>query len=423
MHKKEKVHRKVHRKNRLKFLQKLFSEPKIYRAKKEVDGQMVVTVEKPWHVYYRYRNPETGILEKFIEKKGINRLKTVTAREEAARNLRRALKRYLQDGYNPFEFKVIEAAVNKEVFTTVEAIQIAFNQKCNGWKESTKDVNRIYVETFIAWLKKRNLDARPITFLTKKHISFYLGYLIEEKGVSKTSRNNHKRLLSSLFSELEEKEMIEDNFIKKIAFLKTTAKKNKPFNTQQLDAILSYLKEHDNYLYCYIKVMWYSFLRPIEIIRLKVDNVNLVDNVIDIDTKTEERVYVRLVKPLEAYFKTLGLEKHKPDQLLFTKDLKVGYWVTKKEKSREDWFSKRFKKVKEHFNLSEDYGVYSFRHTSALSIYYQFKNTKGMSEYQAVLKVQEIMRHKDEQTTRKYLREIGGQLPEDWSQNYDYEVL
>ena len=145
--------------------------------------------------------------------------------------------------------------------------------------------------------------------------------------------------------------------------------------------------------------------------------------VIDVDTKTEERVYVRLVKPLEVYFKTLDLKKHKPDELLFTKDLKVGYWDTKKEKSREDWFSKRFKKVKEHFNLSEDYGVYSFRHTSALSIYYQFKNTKGMTEYQAVLKVQEIMRHKDEQTTRKYLREIGGQLPEDWSQNYDYEVL
>ena len=33
------------------------------------------------------------------------------------------------------------------------------------------------------------------------------------------------------------------------------------------------------------------------------------------------------------------------------------------------------------------------------------------------------MRHDNEQTTRKYLREIGGQLPEDWSQNYDYEML
>lgn len=409
--------------SRINLLKKLYSDPKIYKPTDLIDGKRVVSIKKAWYIFYYFRNIETGLMEKFIEKKGINRQKTLRSREEAARNLQKALKRYLQDGYNPFKEKEIDTSVNTEVYTTIEALNIAFDHKKNSWKESTVDVNTIYLNSFTRWIEKKELSKKPISTITRKHISFYLGYLIEERKVSNTSRNNHKRLLSSLFSELEEKEIIHENFIKKIGFLKSTAKKNKPFNTKELDAILKYTKETDPYLYTYIKMMWYSFLRPIEIIRLQVQNIDLVNNTIEIESKTEERTYIRLVKPLHVFLKQLELKNYKNDMLIFTKEHSVGYWETKKEKSREDWFSKRFKKVKAHFNLSEDYGIYSFRHTSALSLYYQFVKKDGLSEYQAVLKVQEIMRHTDEATTRKYLREIGGQLPADWSGNYDYEML
>ncbi|PKH49536.1 hypothetical protein CXF68_02000 [Tenacibaculum sp. Bg11-29] len=407
--------------SRFNILKKLYSEPKIYRPKEEIDGKRVITLNKFWHVYYYYRNPFTGLMEKFTERKGINRLKTLASREEAAKNLQKALKRYLQDGYSPFKERGKEVDVNTEAYTTTEALNIAFNHRENSWKESSTDVNTVYLNSFIKWLEEKKLDKKPIEYLTKKHISFYLGDLTKRMG--NTSRNNHKRLLSGLFTELEEKEIIKYNFISKIAALKSKAKKNKPFNHQQLDNILKYTEEHDPYLYRYIKVMWYSFLRPIEIIRLKVENIDLVDNTIEIESKTEDRVYIRLVKPLHFYFSSLELNTFDSDMLIFTKEKKITYWETKKEKSREDWFGRRFKKIKDHFNLSEDYGIYSFRHTSALSLYYQFIKKEKLSEYQAVLKIQEIMRHVDESTTRKYLREIGGQLPEDWSGNYDYKML
>ncbi|WP_299673225.1 site-specific integrase [uncultured Tenacibaculum sp.] len=407
---------------RVNILSKLYSDPKIYRPTEIVDGKKVVTVKKLWHVYYYYRNPFTGKMDKFTERKGINRIKTKTGREQAARNLQRALRRYLQDGFNPFEVVKVDADVEKESYTAVDALKLAFEHRKNTWKETTKDVNKSYLDSFIKWLTDKKINDKSITEITKKHISFYLSDLLKTKTDSNTTRNNHRRFLSSMFTELVEKDIIADNFIKKIPLLKSTPKKNKPFNTSQLEDILKYVRENEPYLYQYLKVMWYTFLRPIEILRIEINNINLQDNVIDINTKTKGREYVRIVKPLQVYLGELKLQQYEAKMFLFGKDQKPGYWVTQKEKSREDFFIRRFKKVKDHFKLSSEYGVYSFRHTAALSLYYQYTK-QGLSEHQAVLKIQAIMRHDNEQTTRKYLREIGGQLPEDWSKNYDYEML
>ncbi|MCF2875451.1 MULTISPECIES: tyrosine-type recombinase/integrase [unclassified Tenacibaculum] len=417
-HVKEK--KKVSLNSRLKILDTLFSDPKIYKYHEIKNGKKVVSTKKPWHVYYYFRNPSTGLMEKFMKKSGINKETSISRRNAAAKNLQRAIKRYLQEGYSPFEEIQFNNDVVSENYTTIEAIKIAFEHKKNSWKESSKDVNTVYYNSFVKWLKEKKIDKKPINYLTKKHISFYLGDL--SKRLSNVSRNNHKRVLSGLFSELVEKDIIKQNFILKINDLKSNAKKNKPFNHKQLDDILKYIKENDPYLYDFIKVMWYSFLRPIEIIRLKVKNVDLINNTIEVESKTEDRTYIRLVKPLQKYFKELEMQNYTSDMLIYTRDNKIGYWETKKEKSREDWFGRKFKKVKNHFNLGDEYGIYSFRHTSALSVYYNFRN-EGFSEFESVLKLQEIMRHKDQQVTRKYLREIGGQLPEDWSKDYNYEVL
>lgn len=51
------------------------------------------------------------------------------------------------------------------------------------------------------------------------------------------------------------------------------------------------------------------------------------------------------------------------------------------ENNRRDYFSKRFKKVvKEHFDLDEDYGLYSFRHTFNTKLYKNLANDYSPNE-------------------------------------------
>ncbi|XRE43307.1 hypothetical protein ACIVBQ_001511 [Tenacibaculum discolor] len=58
----------------------MFSEPKLYIPK--IEGANKPNINKPWHIWYYYRNPFTGVMDKIIEKRGINRVKTITERKK-----------------------------------------------------------------------------------------------------------------------------------------------------------------------------------------------------------------------------------------------------------------------------------------------------------------------------------------------------
>ena len=122
------------------FLKMNWTGPRNHIATKKVDGMEVPSVDPGaiWYVEYGYRNPETGNLEYFRVKKGINRIKTVSGRTAAIKILNKAVKRFLQDGYSPFTArKVPDSAleVEKKIYSTEEALNIAVDAVKNTWKE------------------------------------------------------------------------------------------------------------------------------------------------------------------------------------------------------------------------------------------------------------------------------------------------
>ena len=80
-------------------------------------------------------------MEKIIEKKGLNRIKTITERKKVGNDLRKARLRLLQEGYNPFEEKFEkEDLIDKEKFTVLEAFEIALKETCG---EVARILNRL----------------------------------------------------------------------------------------------------------------------------------------------------------------------------------------------------------------------------------------------------------------------------------------
>ncbi len=176
-----------------------------------------------WYVYYRYRNPKTGILQKFEIKQGINRLKTIAERKQAGNNLKKAINRLLQEGYNPFEQKKEEENIFiQQKITTLDAFKKAYSEKQKNWKESTINANKTMFNVFIKWLKTNNLEKLDIQNLEKKHISLFLNELTNKDGRSlgNTSRNNYKRLISSLVTQLVTDDILKYNFTYNIPLVK-----------------------------------------------------------------------------------------------------------------------------------------------------------------------------------------------------------
>jgi tRNA U38,U39,U40 pseudouridine synthase TruA len=87
----------------------LFSTPKIYTAKEDLS--------KRWYVYYYFRNPKTGKLERMANVYGkVNHYKTKESRMSLLSSYRKNLVLLLKQGFNPF-IEITE--LNKESETHI----------------------------------------------------------------------------------------------------------------------------------------------------------------------------------------------------------------------------------------------------------------------------------------------------------------
>lgn len=420
-----------------------FSEPKIFTGgvaisdwSKLSDQQKQEALEKDWYLYYSYRNPKTGKLERQPNiKAGANRFKTKTERLSILKILQRNLLFLLEQGFSPYadnsalEEKLLRntsAANNKEtvipitispidpiiinrpLITISEAFQLALKIKKNVLSATSYPNFSSNVKRFEIWLNESGFENKTIDTISKKTVIEYLNVVLE--NTSPRTRNNTRIELSSLFQTLEDNDVIAENFVRKINVLKAKPERNKTYSTALQEEIYNYMALNDPLLLLFVKFISYNYLRPIEVCRLKVGDVDLKEQRLFVRAKNAP-VKIKIIP--QILIKDLpDLSKLNPNEYLFTPTIIGGEWNTS-ENDKRDYFSKRFKKVKDHFKLGTDYGLYSFRHTFITKLYNEF--AKAMTPFEAKSKLMLITGHNTMDALEKYLRDIDAVLPEDYS--------
>lgn len=391
---------------------KNYSEPKIYDA----NGN----IAKRWYVYFSFRNPDTGLLVKQTPiYGGANNFKTKQERYEVLNAYRKSLKKLLEEGLSPYEDneKTLEAISEKAPLQTTttkedsaiaitDAFATAVNIKQSVLSRTSFPGFNSNVKRFEKWLLAKGLA--NLLAINKKTVIEYLNEVLE--NTSPRTRNNTRIDLGSLFQTLEDNEIIPENFIKKINVLKATPERNKAYtNTLQTD-IYKYMDENDKILLLFVKFISYNYLRPIEVCRLQVGDLDLVDRKLYVRAKNSP-VKTKII-PEILINELPDLSKMNKNHYLFTPFTIGAEWETS-ETDKRDYFSKRFKKVKDHFKLGKDYGLYSFRHTFITKLYSEF--AKAMTPNEAKSKLMLITGHNTMDALEKYLRDIDAVLPEDYS--------
>ena len=379
---------------------KKYSEPKIYNANGDVS--------KRWYVYYSYRNPLTDKLERQTPiYAGVNLYKLKNIRQKAIIILCRAIHEILENGYDPFTENIIS---NTEItkYTLADAINFVLDLKKSTLKENSYRDFRIRIKSFEKWLITNGFENKFITTVNKKTVMNFLNYVLS--NTSPKNRNNTRSNLSMFFQALEDNDIITENFIKKINVLKATPERNKTYSLKQEKDIFENLNVNDSLMLLFIKFISYNHLRPVEVIRLKIKDINIEDKLIYVRAKNQP-VKTKLIP--EILLKDLpNISNINPDFYLFT-PTGIGQDWTTNETDKRNYFSKRFKKVKDALNLNKDYGLYSFRHTFITKLYKEF--IKSSTPFEAKSKLMLITGHTTMTALEKYLRDIDAELPEDYS--------
>lgn len=399
-----------------------FSEVKLYIPK--LNGKPSVLPKHRWYIYYYFRNPVTDKMEKFQDYCKINRFKTVKERKECGQAWVNGYTVLLNQGFNPFDkLGIVPKQFEQTVYTVRTALEYAHNNKIGRWKKATADDYNTRMNVFLEWCSTNAIDTIDVRELKEIHIISFMNWLImplpKGRGVGGTSQDNYKRCLSGLFGKLVKDKIISKNLFLEMETKKDDPIKNTPFTGYEVAAIRDYLLANDVELYHFIQFVIYTFLRPREIIRLTVEDINLREKYLRVETKTKRKAIKKLVGPIITFFENINVASLPSNANIFTNTGQIEIW-TASEKTKVDHFGHRFSKVKTHFKFGKDYGIYSFRHTAALDLFFAFMK-QGLTEREAILKLMPITGHATETALRNYLRDVGGMLPKDYGSDYTLE--
>lgn len=118
--------------------------------------------------------------------------------------------------------------------------------------------------------------------------------------------------------------------------------RDKTYSQEEQESIFEYLESHDKLLLLYIKFVSYNFLRPIEVCRLRVKDINTEKS--SLQFRVKNKTLKTKIIPDILSKELPDLSKLNGDYLLFTPSRIGGEWQTKLN-NRRDYFSKRFKSV------------------------------------------------------------------------------
>lgn len=424
-----------------------YSEPKIFTGGVDISQwknlttkEQKLALSKEWFVYYSYRDPESEKLKRQSHiKAGANRFKSRRGRLAVLKTLQRNLGLLLENGFNPYE----DNTTNKERFlgkqpevaVSIDAVIALPATTCNNNQQQVETIKEMsiseafkfglgikkrelntnsyhgyssHINRFEKWLTEKELHNNGISTITKTLVIEYLNSLL--KVSSTRNRNNYRSSISSLFTTLEDNELIKDNFVKKIKNLKTTPERNKTYTPTMQKDIYDYMQEKDPLLLLFVQFVSYNLLRPIEVCRLRIEDIDIIDKKLYVKAKNKA-VKIKII-PDHLLKEIPDLSELAKKLYLFTPEKIGGQWQAN-ETNRRDHFSKRFKEVKEHFGLGVNYGMYSFRHTFITKLYQELR--KQYSQFEAKSRLMLITGHATMTALEQYLRDIDAELPKDYS--------
>lgn len=346
-----------------------------------------------WYVYYSVLGTDaTGkqVWVRKILKKGINRLKTVTARRAYGRELIQAVNQLLKEDWNPLR------STSEKFIPLTDCLDVYVKQK-ERFSRRRWQAYKYSADLIKKWLKKESMSYILPEDFTPVLCRRLCNYLLEDKKYKGSTFNDHRKNFIALFNAMMDEEVITKNPFKKISPVRAEVGMNVPFTPKELKKINETLILKNYRLYLFTQFIYFCYIRPIEILRLKVSNINVKDRQIMVygnQSKNAKQQAVEIPDSFLPIVREMKLEDYPGEYYLFGKNL-----VPSEKPFSRNTVSKYFKvQVKDEFKLSKEKTLYSFKHTGCCAAY---------NEGIPMLNIMRQCRHHSISETENYLRSLG----------------
>jgi integrase len=260
------------------------------------------------------------------------------------------------------------------------------------------------MNVFADWAYKHGRAEKPIGDVNKRDMYDFLDWIKESRGVSNSTWNNYRECIKRCMKELVEREIIPSNPCDGIKRLPTKPSRYPFFNDDQQKKLEAWMKAKEPILYRFTRFLYHGFIRPIEVKRIKVNDINLKSRIIMIWSQNNKNKKQQPVIITEGLYKVLV-------------DMEVG-------KLPGNWylFGRSMEPGPEPCKTKHKFGKIHRRMLDELKLYdgelqmYDWKHTGVCRAFDAKVDIVSIMhqcRHHSLDQTYTYLRALGRVIQED----------
>jgi integrase len=365
----------------------LYTTPRLVKGRKPTNIPKGSTLDKEWaknkwHIEYFFNG------ERIRQTDNINRIKDAVEKKERAENILEAIKDELKNGYNP---------ENPE----------AYLEKQRAANINLKDAVNEYLAEKGSYLRGKSVgsygsklrylvEAFPdhkVKEITAKHIEGYIynkihkgepavinmkGKVIPTSKITKwtpatvkAARNYFRGFFNWCMDEAQG--YITENPIGKVNNRKIRSEvkaeeRHVPYTREDAQTLLAYLNKHDKFSALFCLMIYYTCLRPSELVSLQLFHINLTDGIITVplsgmkNTQKDEPDTVHIDLELLPHLEALNLHTYPRYFYLFSNDYKN---IVGEKSAGHNRPYKKWKKAMEKLNLiGKGYTQYGFKHTA-----------------------------------------------------------
>ena len=296
-------------------------------------------MSKEWYVGFSYTHPESGKRIAVQVRMKINNHKKRNDRYVSGNAVVKIVRNALASGWLPYDQNIKQFLIRetlapiappeeiKEVLNISKALAFALEKGRSLWAIKTfHDYDNI-AKMFIKACDFLKLQNKAVQEFTKPDVLNVLEHLLKTRNTwSNYTYNKNRQHLSSLFAILEDREILEDNVIKRIKDLPVVEQERKyvPLTPEEKLSICNHLYLlHYNYL-VYLMTIYHTGIRPKEVLMLRVKDIYLENREIIIkpdmksgNSKTKKMRYIPINDELYSFLREKKLEDYPSDYFVF----------------------------------------------------------------------------------------------------------
>jgi integrase len=312
-----------------------------------------VVNKKETYVAFYVLNPYT---RKMTRKRiRCNHVRGKADRLKYARLLCQAVNDRLYEGWNPFLDDLPGGPV-----TVREAVSRFLAAKGKSARKRTMDSYRSSSDMFLEWLTLHKMDKAYCVTIDRKNLLDYLSWSASRKCLSNKSYNNYCIFLGTLFGFFKETGLILDNPAERIPRRKVDSKLRVTIPKPDRKAIRDFVDEHIPRFYYVMQMCFRLFMRPNEIVQLRVGDIDFDNGLIRVPSYVAKNHGERVLAvpgELMEYFRTLS--QYPPTYYIFA----GGTYAPAPKRIAPTRIADTWREMREKLKLPASYQFYSLKDT------------------------------------------------------------